>query len=60
MSTHRNARDADLDTTQIRIYETDKRRLNEIADQIYQVTGRRPSYPMLVKSLIDNELWVLP
>lgn len=60
MSTHRNTRDADLDTTQIRIYVTDKQRLNEIIAQVFQETGRKPSYPMVVKVLIDNELWVLP
>ena len=51
-----STRDAELDTVQIRIYTRDKARLDRIAQIAYDATGRRPSYPMIIKLLLDAPL----
>ena len=56
MRTDISKRDAELDTVQIRVYVRDKRRLDRIAQFTFKTTGRFPSYPMLVKMLLDAPL----
>lgn len=56
MRTDISKRDAELDTVQIRIYARDKKRLDRIAGHIYGLTGRRPSYPMIIKGILDGPL----
>jgi hypothetical protein len=57
MSRHVHSRDAELDTTQIRVYVKDKKRLDRIAHLAWQASGqlRYPSYPMLVRQLLDGK-----
>jgi hypothetical protein len=55
MPVYVNTRESDRDSEQIRVYVKDKKRLDRIAEHVYDLTGRRPSYAMLVKSLLDGK-----